>query len=692
MTPTRKPTPWGAVLLVALAVVAVVLALRASDRRLAIEGPSGLGELPDGSVWVVVGPSLWHLDASGQRVTQLGIEAAGLPRAPANLVAHQGTDGRLEMYALPRGQRDVHVLDAQTGRSLRSIELKWPDDLMRHIDGALWLAVHPNGRMAVANGGGHTVSLFDEQGRFLARTAGGTYEFTNDLWWEGGQLWTTNTNGHELIRLSGDDLTVRERVTIPARGKDRFTALAAPHPRAGMERYAPMAVLGRMRNGMTQGRVTFFWRDGIEKDLELAPQAEPRDLAWVGDTLVVVEGKEMRLLRFDADRQPLPDLGDLAVQQDLRHLRDEYAYWHAQYLGSLAAAVALLLAGAGRAWRDQARGQASARQATATEARFLGTPVLPIGQRLRQTLVLSGPAVSLLLYPLLLKLVPHLPGVPGISPHLLRWLALTVIAIGLTLLLLFWLGWIRRRANDAAFEGTFNGMAVQWLLGHTTWAEQAQAGEHVRETIILARPGKVRWLILSNRRLLSYVAGPRDRVLERAWSRADIDRAELLSPRQVPWWHRLISGVGLGAWVRISLADGTVLQGVTRSSVTARRLLAQLTLAARRPVPLQPQAAADTERPTRGTTHQVRWQVLASAVLPGAGQWWQRRRGSALLLFVIFAAWVTLITFPVSMALIHVTSRVSDLTVVTAYALPLSLMLLSALDAWQLRPRVLRYP
>jgi hypothetical protein len=692
MTPPRKRTPWGAAVLVALALVAVVLALHASDRRLATEGPSCLGELPDGSVWVTVGPSLWHVDANGRRVAELSLEAAGLPRAPANLVAHQGKGGSLEMFALPRGQRQVHVLDAQTGQTLRRIELHWPDDLVRHLDGSLWLAVHPDGRMAVANGGGHTVSLFDANGRFVARTTQGTYEFTNDLWWDGDQLWTTNTNGHQLIRLNGDDLTVRERLVIPAQGQDRFTALAVPHPRAGMEPYAPFAVLGSMRQGMKQGRVTFFWRDGIEKDLELVPLAEPRDLAWVGGALVVVEGKEMRLLRFDADRRPLPDLGDQFVQQALNQLRDEHERWRTHYLAGLTAAVVLLLAGALWAWLDQTRSQLAARQVNAMEARFLGTPIISTHQRMRQALVLSLPAVSLLLLPLCLKVLQHLPEMPWIGQRQLRLLCLVTLAVGLTLLLIWSYRWIRRRTGDVAFEGIFNGKAVQWLLSHSTWSELAQSGEHVRETLILARPGKVRWLVLSNRRLLSFVAGPRDRVLDNAWPRADIDRAELLSPRQVPLWQRLVSGLGMGTWVRITLADGTVLRGMTLSGVTARRLLAQLTLAARRPLtPQDVDDASPQSLPAVGTTRQAHWQVLASAVLPGAGQWWQRRRATALWLFVLFAAWMSLITLPVSMALIYVTTHVSEITVAAAYALPLCLMLLSAMDAWRFRPRVLRY-
>jgi hypothetical protein len=701
--------------MLAMAIAAVAFALWASDRQVQLQGPSGLGELPDGSVWVVVNDELWHLDAQGHRVGKVNTLSAGMPRPPANLIAHDQT-----LYALPRGDTEVHVLDAQGGQLLRRITLQWPEDLRQNVWGALWLAVRPDGRMAVANGGGHTVTLFDDQGQYLARTRPGTFEFTNDLWWDGADVWTTNTNGHTLLRLDGDTLEVREKIEIPPRGESRYTALAAPHPRAGMEIYAPMAVLARMRNGMTQGQVLHFWRDGLQIPLPLPPKAEPRDLAWVGGKLVVVDGHSMRLMRFDEDRRALPDLGDAAVQIELAAMQGRHQQLGWAYQLGLATAVLCLLAGLGLVWRQRWQAQGPARQQAAAELRYLGTPSMPMAQRSWQALQMHGPLLVLGVPALA---TPYL-GLPIIelhdraaralsypdwwTPGLATWLFMGILALMGSGLLWWWQHRLQRLAQDPAFEATINGVATYLLRNTPNWAQVARPGEHVRETLLLQRPGKLRWLILSNRRLISHVSGARERVLEAQWSRNDVLEARPLRPMEVAWWQRLLSGPGMGAWLRIQMVDGTVLQGATHSAVTAQRTLAQLNITAHQMRPLEEideayhraraLHKAKVQRAAQAKDAQVRaaqaqaklwpWQVAASALVPGAGQWWQRRLGSALLLFALFGGWVAVITLPVLHALTHVTTRVSTTTQVTAFALPLSMMLMSALDAWLMRPRL----
>ena len=65
-----------ATLFLLLAVAAVVLALQASQRRIAIQGPSALAVLPDGTVWLGVEQALWRFDSP------CGRRAPPSPRTP----------------------------------------------------------------------------------------------------------------------------------------------------------------------------------------------------------------------------------------------------------------------------------------------------------------------------------------------------------------------------------------------------------------------------------------------------------------------------------------------------------------------------------------------------------------------------------------------------------------------------------
>ena len=195
---------------------------------------------------------------------------------------------------------------------------------------ALWLAVHEDGRMAVANGGGHTVTLFDAQGRYVARSSQGTFRFTNDLWWEGDDLWTTDTNRFALVRLDGRDLVERQRRQFPTQASHAYIALADPHPGARSANGA-FATLARMGNGMVKGSVTFVFEHQPEQVLALPAQAEPRDFAWRREDLLVVDGSDWRLKRFALDGHPLEDFGHAEVRRELQHMLADKQRWQTQY-------------------------------------------------------------------------------------------------------------------------------------------------------------------------------------------------------------------------------------------------------------------------------------------------------------------------------------------------------------------------
>lgn len=339
----------GAVALLALAIAAIAFAFWASDRRVRIQGPSALAVLPDGRVWLSVDERLWQMDGQGARQREVAQAVHGVPGLIGNLVVHPNG----QLVASRRDDATLYFLDAATGQARSRLVPAWPSDLQRHGGRAITYAFHPDGRIAISTGGGHAVALFDASGRFLARTAPGTYEFSNGLWWSGESLWTTDTNRFALVELDGRTLAEKSRVRLRgAVANRRYLGMAAGAP-AG----AAPGVLGsvvRFSNGMIRGHVVDVRRDGSQRDFPVAAAMEPRDVKWRGSELLVVDGARYAVARFSADYKPLADFGDAAVRAQLQAMPHSRARLQQLYRGGLAVAVALFVAGFALALRAQA--------------------------------------------------------------------------------------------------------------------------------------------------------------------------------------------------------------------------------------------------------------------------------------------------------------------------------------------------
>ena len=79
--------------------------------------------------------------------------------------------------------------------------------------------------------------------------------------------------------------------------------------------------------------------------------------------------------------------------------------------------------------------------------------------------------------------------------------------------------------------------------------------------------------------------------------------------------------------------------------------------------------------------------ALVSLLVPGAGQWWQRRPAAALLLFVPWLAGALLLAAPVLHTWLGERADVPPLLVAMAFTLPPLLALLAAWDAWRMGVR-----
>ena len=244
MTPRGLKSSAVAGLGVAIALIAYSLA--SGMQASAITGPEALGVTPQGEVWIGVDKQLWRASPEGHLLHADEARDLGLSGPPSGLARHP--DGH--MVATVRDDPALYVLDPATAHVVRTIKPGWPADLKTKGQDAINVAFAPDGRIAIATGGGHTVALFDATGAFLARTAPDTYRFTNGLWWHGNDLWTTDTNRFALRRLDGSTMAVQQSVALPD---------GDPAPFLGPARAAspedPTAALIRYRNGMISGRV-----------------------------------------------------------------------------------------------------------------------------------------------------------------------------------------------------------------------------------------------------------------------------------------------------------------------------------------------------------------------------------------------------------------------------------------------------
>jgi hypothetical protein len=572
-----------AVILLALAIAALGAALWASNKRTDIQGPSALAVLADQSVWVSVDDALWHLDAQGKRVAKVDVTSLGLNGLVGNLVLH--ANGQL--VAAVRDDPVLYFLDATTAVVKSRVTPQWPAELIEHASRAITYAFHDDGRFAISTGGGHAVALFDAKGGFLARTPPGTYQFTNGLWWASSSLWTTNTNGFELLELDGRTLALKSRVRLlQAQGGMKFLGMATPSKGQPIQagQAAPLATLVRFANGMVVGHATDVFGDGKQADFIAATFTagnmnvlmEPRDIQWRGEELLVVDGASYAIKRFSNDRKPLPDFGDAAVQSELAGLLANRHSLQTQYHAGLMAAVVLFAIGFAAAFRAQLREKQQSLTALEVDLSQVGTP--------RLTSVQMTMAVVKLYWPVMLCFVAAQLLMPAAKwfPSVYNAAAMPLLLLGVVVLLavglMLFVRTLRRSRDAPESEAIFNFRAVSLLETDVPFWANRQTGELPRETLMMTGPKRgLLWLVLTNQRLLVHVSNLKDRTLTTSHPRRAIAAVRLLSTHEMSWWQRVQSTLSLGsATLRFEFKDGSTLQGATASTATARRLVALL--------------------------------------------------------------------------------------------------------------------
>lgn len=670
-----------AVLLLVGSVATLVWAMAQSNRAVGIQGPGALVVTPGAEVWVGVDDRLLRLGPDGSLLHDEPLAAVGLPAAPSNLLRHpQGF-----IVATVRDDPTLYLLDAARARVVRQLRPQWPADLERHGGRAINLGIHPDGRIAIATGGGHAVALFQPDGRFVARTAPELYRFTNGLWWLGDALWTTDTNRTQLKRLDGQTLALQQTVQLRTDEAARFLGPARPHPQA-----TDRVALIRFHNGMTVGRLAVLGGDPPAEVALAAPHRfEPIDVDWLADTVVSSDGSSHQLLRLDPATGTLAVIGDGRVRQrldqGLRERERGLLHWK---LGLAAAAglmaVALLLA-----WRAQTLQRQADEQRAPLDLAYLGTPQLGALQLSRLQLRLLAPWLLFTLPVFGLQLF-NVRGWLGLTQPQWRWVLAVLVGVVLLVLLV-----LQRRqsrlALDPAFEPVLNRLALDKLRKPGRWRQALRPDETVLETCICMAP-TLHWLVLTDLRLLCFVATLRDEQLAWAHARHELTRVRYL-PRAPRAWQRWVGAAAGGpGWLQLKLPKGATGQGRLEGRVTApsvaRRLVAELQDTRVRALSSRVPAAASQAAVQQAQVGPAAPRAaLLSLLVPGWGQWLQQRSAMALLLFGPWAlalAWVllpALWTAWAPRAEVNTRDLLLMLVAAAVYAA------LAAWDAWRLAPR-----
>ena len=660
----------------AAAIAALVWALLESNKAGDIRGPGALVVVGD-EVWIAVDDELWRVTPQGQLKRRDALAALGVPGAPANLVRHPNG----AIVATVRDDSTLYFLDSTNAHVTRSLQPAWPAELARHAGRAINLAFHQDGRFAIATGGGHAVALFDANGTFIARTAADLYKFTNGLWWHGDELWTTDTNRFVLKRLDGATLALREEQALPGRVDAVFLGPARAY--MGPDG-ATRAALIRFRNGMIVGRVVAVGADGREAEFKHPSAMEPNDVDWLRGELLASDAAAMTVWRWSAAREPLGAFGDAELRSEWGSLRQRQLALQAHHRIGLYVAIGTFAIGLALAVWAELRGGRDGRGPSTIDLSRLGTPRLSRGELTKLHWKTDGWMIFLVV-PLLLV---QWPGVQ-------EWLKDSggrLFAIGLFAALVvaacaampFVLRHQKRLARDPAYEPRFNAFAMRKLTSSHVVASTLREGEQVLETFTWMRLSP-NWAVLTDKRLLVFAETLFDAKLKASYPLETVVAASTMpgalkranDSGRKPWPARAARSAG---WLEIILRNGEVIGGIVSAPTVADRVAAFVQRHVHRPVPHEGRPVPESAPRKRGSNVIA---AAASALIPGLGQWIQRRRAIALAMFVPWAIALVTSFIPLGWILAGPRMEVSAKTVVGVVAVALAYAAFCAWDAWR---------
>src|SRR5712671_926850 len=363
----------------ALSLLAIGLALYAGNRAAEVQGPREIAAVSDDALWLVVDDEVLVLDAAGTVKSRLTTDSFGFANSFSTIT--RMPDGRVLLST--RGDAHWAVAEA-TGKVLKRIGPQ-SEEGKRAIDRTYHLAVAPNGDIAMATSGDHSVLLLDAEGRQKARSPDGLFRFANSVWHSDEGWWVADTNNHKLRLLDAATLAPKAEIALE-RGLDPaiWTGQARPHPAGSEERFATLA---RMQDGMIVGRVVDVDRSGKERvHYRLGDGAEPGALMWWRGHLLVVDSLRFSLDAYRPDGSAAGKFGDAEVQAALEDRLAQKGAWKFANQGGIGfALVALVVA----LWMYRRSRSAAAREAGTVRAEAIAGS--PAGERFER-LQFSGNA------------------------------------------------------------------------------------------------------------------------------------------------------------------------------------------------------------------------------------------------------------------------------------------------------------
>lgn len=651
------------------------MSIRASNDAAHSLGPQALG---------VVGHEVWIADERGLLATDSQGEIRW-QRAHAEL----GVKGVSTILAVDHDRvliasRDdalLKLVSAADARLLRDIPLQFPADMANRASHVLWMATRPVGdagnfEIAVATGGDHMVLRFSDEGKFLARTKEGLYRFTNGIWFADGGWWTTDTNRFYLRKLDPETLAQTEEIRLSDDQPQRFLGEAvASHGEAAGNGAQPLATICRFQGNMINGRVVDVFQDASERDYPLPGDAEPMDLGWLDNQLLVLEGSTGTVLHFNPMRQALGEFGGDRLHERFEESRQPRASGkRAHFIWLLAALLCFLLA---VAFLVLAR--------RTTDVERVAQPALPvpdIATVLRLAIIAAWPQLLLLTMPVMMRLFAH--DLPNWFPLLFRKTHNMPLAWSFWIVAVAMFGvWSARRVSrqmrDPKFEPLHNYFALRWLHTSRDWRMAVRQGETPRE-VIACRGPKAGILLLTSERLIFFRRGISTAAPDASWERSKIVGAKFDESDGAQGWRRLKRLI-VGPHLAVDLRDGTRMVFRIAPVCTARRMAALID-----GVPA-PQGKSSMSHAAIGKSEvgTVHLQVLAAALLPGLGQWMQRRNARALAFFIYAMIIFVFLMLPVAWALVARFTDVSRNTINAALLIWIALCTISATETWMMR-------
>jgi hypothetical protein len=243
----------------------------------------------------------------------------------------------------------------------------------------------------------------------------------------------------------------------------------------------------------------------------------------------------------------------------------------------------------------------------------------------------------------------------------------------------------RKYAGDGELEAIFNYQAIRFLEKESTFWKVCLPGELPREALVLlSGAGGRRLLVLTTQRLLLFVANLSDRTLSREYPLGEISAIRMLEPNEMGWFQRMKCFLNpLGGTLRINFRDGSQLSGFVAIQQPVRRM-SELLHAAQAGLPsISPSRAAQQEAENNAKATR---QIIASLLVPGLGQWMQRRTGTALIFFVVWLLQL-MVAIPIILAWWNVTTEVSMRTIAMVLCAYVCICSVAAFDVWRMRER-----